>query len=275
MTWIFHKLRKRNTKIRALQGFFAVVSIYGLSIAPAKNIIVGLFAYAILETLGGNIGLHRYFCHRSFRVGPFWDKALCFLGSYIGVGSIISWVGQHRYHHKHTDTEVDVHSPQHTGIFKIIFGIWTVKIEHSMIRDALKNTQLAFMHKHYWKFHLGLISIYTFLDFQFGTWLLFSIYAMPNLMCLFSGYSLAIAAHMRGYRSYDTADQSRNCWITNIYTLGEGWHNNHHAHPDSYSQGEQWWEWDLPAAVIRIIASETNSQQLDSMLGPKKTTSAS
>jgi stearoyl-CoA desaturase (delta-9 desaturase) len=48
-------------------------------------------------------------------------------------------------------------------------------------------------------------------------------------------------------------DESRNSWIANLITLGEGWHNNHHAKPYAWSNWERWWEFDIPSLVIRVI----------------------
>ena len=39
------------------------------------------------------------------------------------------------------------------------------------------------------------------------------------------------ATHLWGYRNYETRDESRNLWWVALLAFGEGWHNNHHAHP--------------------------------------------
>jgi stearoyl-CoA desaturase (Delta-9 desaturase) len=248
-------IEKKNYQIRLLQGFFLLVTIFGLILAPWQWIIIGTIFYVFLETLGGNIALHRYFGHRSFKTSDNWQKILRLLSHYIGVGSIMSWVGQHRYHHLHSDTDIDVHSPRHQGIWQILFGIWHVKIERSMIKDVLKDKELSWWHHNYWRFHILLIAFYLTIDLLFGTYFLFAAYAFPNLLCLISGYVLAIVTHYHGYKTYNIGDEATNSWIANIYTLGEGWHNNHHAFPNKLRQGEKWWEWDLPAFIIeRFIA---------------------
>lgn len=245
-------LRKKNYQIRLLQGLFFTISVFGLFLLPFNWILIGLIFYVILETLGGNISLHRYFGHNSFETTRVWEKILRFMGHYIGVGSIISWVGQHRYHHLHSDTSKDVHNFRQKGIFYILFGIWHVKIERSMIKDVLKDKNLIWWHNNYWYFHIAIILFYTIMDVTLGTYFLFSLYAFPNIMCLFSGYVLAIVTHYHGYRTHyiNAFDKSTNSWIANIYTLGEGWHNNHHAFPKKLRQGEKWWEWDLPAWIV-------------------------
>ena len=260
MNWFYLFFTKNNYKIRVLQLFFFILSLFGIFRAPLLWVLFGFVAYVFLETFAGNIALHRYFGHKSFKTSKRWHSFLAFLGHYIGVGSIISWVGQHRYHHLHSDTALDVHCPKNTGVFNILFGIWKVKIESSMVRDVLRDPILVFWHRNYWKLHISLLFLFFTLDRLFESWMLFSLYALPNLMCLVSGYILAIVPHLRGYKKYSINDESRNCWITNIYTLGEGWHNNHHANPQRLRQGEEWWEWDLPASVVeKLIQTEYSS----------------
>lgn len=241
---------KKNYQIRLLQLFFLIITVSTLFFTTIEWIILGLFMYAMLETFGGNIGLHRYYGHKSFETSQSWQRIFRFLTHYIGVGSVVSWVGQHRYHHLHSDTERDVHSPTHQGIWQILFGIWNVKIERSMIKDVLKDKKLMWWNNNYWTFHICFIIFYIVLDLTFNTYTLFALYAMPNLMCLLSGYVLAIVTHNHGYKTYDIGDEATNSWIANLYTLGEGWHNNHHANPKNLRQGEKWWEWDLPAFLV-------------------------
>jgi fatty-acid desaturase len=60
-------------------------------------------------------------------------------------------------------------------------------------------------------------------------------------------------SHKWGYRTFETADQSVNCWWLTLPALGEGWHNNHHAFPKSARFGLRWYELDLGFAAIRLL----------------------
>ena len=257
-------------KTRILQSLFFITSLYGLISFPFHWTIYGLCSYIFLETIAGNIGLHRYFGHRSFETYGFIQPIFRFFCHYIGVGSVVSWVGQHRYHHKHSDTVKDVHSPHYQGLFKIMFGVWNLNVERKMITDILKDQKLLYWHRNYFKFHLLIIGIYLIFDYYLNTHFFYSLYALPNLMCLLSGYVLAIVTHIHGYQTYPVGDKSSNSWIANIYTLGEGWHNNHHANPDNYRQGELWYEWDLPAFLIEHFLAKNLP-----MKNPKLSTSVS
>jgi stearoyl-CoA desaturase (delta-9 desaturase) len=61
------------------------------------------------------------------------------------------------------------------------------------------------------------------------------------------------ATHMWGSRRFDTRDGSRNNWLIALITSGEGWHNNHHAHPTSARHGLTWYEFDLSWIQIKIL----------------------
>jgi stearoyl-CoA desaturase (delta-9 desaturase) len=61
------------------------------------------------------------------------------------------------------------------------------------------------------------------------------------------------ATHMWGARRFDTRDDSRNNWWVALLTFGEGWHNNHHAHPSSARHGLAWYEFDPSWIQIRIL----------------------
>jgi stearoyl-CoA desaturase (delta-9 desaturase) len=60
------------------------------------------------------------------------------------------------------------------------------------------------------------------------------------------------ATHLQGYRNFKLDNDSRNLWWA-ILTYGEGWHNNHHAHPNVAKAGFQWWEIDMTWWAIQIL----------------------
>ena len=70
---------------------------------------------------------------------------------------------------------------------------------------------------------------------------------------LHSTWLVNSATHMWGSRRFDTRDDSRNNWLIALITSGEGWHNNHHAHPTSARHGLAWYEFDLSWIQIRIL----------------------
>jgi stearoyl-CoA desaturase (delta-9 desaturase) len=61
------------------------------------------------------------------------------------------------------------------------------------------------------------------------------------------------ATHLWGTRRFATRDDSRNNWWVALVTFGEGWHNNHHAHPVSARHGLAWYEFDPSFLQIKLL----------------------
>lgn len=244
-------------KTRLLQLTFLIGTLYAVVDFRAGLWLLSILLYVVFETLAGNIALHRYMGHRSFVAGAIWDRVLIVLATMIGVGSTISWVGQHAFHHAHADTPRDIHSPYHQGVFKIMFGLWDLQIRRKDIQHLLEDPWHRFFHKYYFRIHF----VYAGTLFLISPLLMVHAYCIPNLMCLGSGYVLAILTHGHGYQTYPGGDRSTNSWLANVLTLGEGWHNNHHQFPHRLRQGEKKWEWDLPAFVVeKFIAVPARSR---------------
>lgn len=213
------------------------------------------FTLAIVSFLwfgivGANAGLHRYFSHRSFRINRFWEYVLAITGTVCSLGSIISWVAIHRYHHLHADTEEDPHSPRHIGAWRAYTYDWKrANISKKFIRDAMSDPMIVFLHRNYFK----VVSAYVLLLAIIDPWLVIFAYAIPATGCLNGVAAVTVISHIHGYANHEVNDTSKNSWIACAMSLGEGWHNNHHAHPYQWKQGERWWEIDPPSWVIRMI----------------------
>jgi stearoyl-CoA desaturase (delta-9 desaturase) len=61
------------------------------------------------------------------------------------------------------------------------------------------------------------------------------------------------ATHLWGSQRFDAGDDSKNNWWVALLTFGEGWHNNHHAHPVSARHGLAWYELDLTYWQLRLL----------------------
>ena len=70
---------------------------------------------------------------------------------------------------------------------------------------------------------------------------------------LHATWAVNSATHMWGKRRFDTRDDSRNTWWIAIISFGEGWHNNHHAHPTSARHGLAWYEFDPSWLLIKAL----------------------
>ena len=66
-------------------------------------------------------------------------------------------------------------------------------------------------------------------------------------------WSVNSICHLWGTQPFKTRDESRNNAAVAVVSLGEGWHNNHHAHPQSARHGLRWYQMDLTWILIRIL----------------------
>jgi fatty-acid desaturase len=79
--------------------------------------------------------------------------------------------------------------------------------------------------------------------------------AVRTTMSWHEAFAVNSVCHRWGYRNYETPDLSRNNVIVGLWASGEGWHNNHHADPNSTRHGHAWWEFDfrwLTAANLNV-----------------------
>ena len=250
-----------NYKVRGLQIINHILLVIGLAyVIHTGNydmLVISLVSYVITGMLGVNIGLHRLLSHRSFKTHSVIEKILSLVSVVTTIGSPLAWVAVHRQHHRSVETTNDPHSPYVDGrynfkrAFKVWFGLWEVtNISPKIVRDLRQSEFQKWVHKNY----LALIVGYNLILAAINPWLIIFVYAIPACLCLHSTSSIIVIAHKHGYKNYDLGrDQSRNSWIAHLMSLGEGWHNNHHAKAWAWKQGEKWWEFDPPSWVIRLI----------------------
>jgi len=249
-----------NQKTRGLQVINHVLGLVGLGFVFATGqyhwLAIALAFFVVTTILGINIGFHRLLSHRSFTTYPFIEKALSLIGSLTTIGSPLAWTAVHRQHHKHTETDEDPHSPYLLGNLRAWFGFWDIpKLDLRLVKDLRKDSFQKFLHKHY----VTIIVTYCILLALISPWLVIFGYAIPSCLTLHASSSIIVIAHRHGYKTHDLgADEARNSWIANITSLGQGWHNNHHAMPWKLTQGIGKWQIDPPAWIIkRFLAIDT------------------
>jgi fatty-acid desaturase len=240
-----------HTKLRTILilNHLIVLSVFFLDNITWYYWLIFFVSWIIIGKIGGEIGYHRYFSHRSFKTSRWKDRLLLILGSLIMVGSSLSWVGTHRVHHAKTDTDEDPHSPHTQHWFKV----WTVDwkpfvIKQSQIVDLLRDPWHLFLHKWYFEFCLLILITVGLIDYN----LLIFMISLPSVIAFHSGSLLVdIICHKWGYRRYPTNDQSHNNLIVNIIGLGTGLHNNHHADPSNHNLSRAWYEIDAVGWLIK------------------------
>jgi stearoyl-CoA desaturase (delta-9 desaturase) len=223
--------------------------------------------------LGVTVGFHRLFTHRSFKTTRTLRLLFAVLGSAAIEGPVISWVADHRKHHAFADKEGDPHSP-HVGHGGGVRGALT-GLAHAHLGWLFIHTERAA--KRRYAPDLMADPIVSFVDRTFVAW------ALLGLACAFAlgaaighsvkagltgllwggavrmlllhhvTYSINSLCHFFGRRSFETDDESRNLMWLAPFSLGEAWHNNHHAFPTSAAHGLRRFELDPSALVIRLL----------------------
>jgi stearoyl-CoA desaturase (delta-9 desaturase) len=200
-------------------------------------------------------GYHRYFSHRSYRMGRVAQFLMAFGGTTAVQKGPLWWAGHHRIHHRYTDLDDDVHSPRDGFWWSHVGWILSTrykKTDPSTIKDFAAYPELRFLDRHSW---IGpwLLGVACFL---LGGWGALLIGFFLSTVLLWHGtFVVNSLAHLVGRRRYATPDTSRNSMVIALITGGEGWHNNHHYLPASARQGFTWWEFDPTWYTLKVLAA--------------------
>jgi stearoyl-CoA desaturase (delta-9 desaturase) len=267
-----------ETRDRIITGTVTVLPVLCLLIVAWQvwgdwlgwnDIFVFLIMY-VLTALGITVGFHRLFTHRAFKTSPFMRGVWAVLGSAAIEGPVISWVADHRKHHAFSDRPGDPHSPHvdhGSGLKGALRGLahahvgWLFLHTHRGRRtryapDLIADPVVSAVDR---KFVLcvtgGLLAPF-FLGWAFGgtlrdgfTGLLWG-GAVRVLVLHHVTYSINSLCHFFGRQKFKTKDESRNLlWLTPL-SMGEAFHNNHHAFPTSAAHGLGKWDIDVSKWVI-------------------------
>jgi len=216
-----------------------------------RSFVLVLYSFLIwnvLASFGVSIGFHRLLAHKSFETYKYFEKLCVLLGCFSTGGSPVSWVGIHRLHHAQTDTKKDPHSPFFKGWFKVQFNLWEVQsIPKKYVADLMSDRFLVFLHKNYFKILFFWIFLLLLIDVR----VLVYVYSLPAVMSFYSFGFINLLGHQSGYKNFQNT--AKNNWFVNLWTAGEGWHNNHHQIPHSYRIGFRWFEWDISASLLEHL----------------------
>jgi stearoyl-CoA desaturase (delta-9 desaturase) len=234
---------------------------------------LAVFAILYVLTAGGvTVGFHRHLTHRAFKTTRTVHATLAVLGSAAIEGPVISWVADHRKHHAFSDHEGDPHSPHvdhGVGWRGALRGLWHAHVGWLFLHtqrgsrdryapDLLADPIVRAVDRTFLVWALGGLGV------AFGLGWLIGGSVQAGLTGLVWGggvrmlvlhhvtYSINSLCHFFGRRRYDTGDESRNlAWLAPL-SMGEAWHNNHHAFPTAAGHGEGR-QLDLSMLVIRAL----------------------
>ncbi|MFI0351452.1 acyl-CoA desaturase [Actinomadura sp. 9N407] len=254
------------TGVPFLALFAAIPLAWGSFLGWTDIILMAIFYF--LSAGGITVGYHRYFTHGSFKAKRGLRIALAIAGGLAMEGPIITWVSDHRRHHKHSDKEFDPHSPWRFGndwkaLAKglawahygwLFDGNRTSKERFS--KDLLNDRDIVRIHKAF-----PLLVLVTFLLPGVLGGLLTMSWAGALTAFFWAGlvrltlvhhvtWSINSICHTFGNEDFEVRDKSRNVWWLAIPSLGESWHNLHHSDPTCARHGVLKGQIDISARTI-------------------------
>jgi stearoyl-CoA desaturase (delta-9 desaturase) len=236
---------------------FHVGAVAALFFLTWKALLVSAFLWWVSGSLGIGMGYHRLLTHRGYKTPKFVEYFLTVCATLALEGGPIFWVATHRIHHQFSDQEGDPHSPLDGKWWSHMGWILVGKSMHHDTKTLARYVpDLARDRFHVW------ITKYHYVPIVLLGALLFALGGLPFLMCgmflrtvlgLHFTWLVNSATHMWGSRRFKTRDLSTNNWWVALLSFGEGWHNNHHAHPTSSRHGLTWYEIDFNWYGIRAL----------------------
>lgn len=266
---IYDERLSKFQKIHALLLLFVpfLGSLVAVSLAFENgvnyfNLLMLVFLY-IITLLGISVGFHRMLAHRTFLPSRYLKIIMSIFGSLAAQGPPIYWVANHRRHHHNSDSLGDPHSPHCINgkrnnsalrgfLHAQIFWTFTHGITNTVryTKDLMRDNDVVWVSQRYlyWVF-LGLLVPFIVGSVATGTFYGgIEGFLWGGLVRLFLSYhatnSINSLGHLFGFRSFQTNDKSTNIFWTSLFTVGESWHNNHHASPASAQFGLRWWQFD-------------------------------
>jgi len=215
-----------------------------------QALFVSMFLWWISGSVGIGMCYHRLLTHRGYKTPKWLEYCMTVCATLALEGGPIFWVATHRIHHQFSDVEGDPHSPIDGKWWSHMGWILTGKsMHHDTTTLARYVPDLAKDKFHVWitKYHyVPIIALGGILLALGGLpFLMWGIFVRTVLGLHFTWMVNSIT-HTWGSRRFATKDLStNNWWVATFFTFGEGWHNNHHAHPVSARHGLKWYEIDF------------------------------
>ena len=248
-TILFMAIIHALTIVALLPKFWSVPAVASL-----------LILYWLTACLGVTLGYHRLLSHRAFAVPKWLERFFATCGALSCQHGPIDWVGLHRHHHTFSDTEVDHHNSKkgfwwsHMGwMFEPIPAMNAVP---RLCGDLCKDPYYRWLNKNFLILQIPLGGLLYWIGAINGTngWSMILWGIFVRLVFVYHvTWLVNSATHCWGTIAYESGDNSRNNAFVAALTFGEGWHNNHHAFPNSALQGLQKGQIDLTWQHIRLL----------------------
>jgi stearoyl-CoA desaturase (delta-9 desaturase) len=228
-------------------------------------------AFYVFATLGVTVGYHRYFTHSAFKASRPLRIALAVAGSMAVQGSVIFWVASHRRHHAFADREGDPHSPWlfGTSASALLRGFWHAHMGWMFSRevtnadrfapDLVADGDLRVVNRYFWLWITLSLALPALLGglLTWSWWGAVTAFFWAGLVRIaflhHVSWSVNSICHLIGERPFASRDKAANFWPLAVLSMGESWHNSHHADPTCARHGVLRGQVDISARVIRTF----------------------
>ena len=273
-----HQQGRVNWITTIAMGLFHVGGIAALFFFSWANLAVFFVMYFLAINVGIGVAYHRLLTHRGYRTPKWVEYFVTACGCLALEGGPIFWVATHRVHHQNSDHEGDPHTP-HDGTWWAHAG-WILSGRALHSETALLGRYAPDLTRdpvHVWfsKYHYVPLVVTGLLQIALGAAIAPAGHHVTGALgmvlwgtflrvtCgLHATWLVNSATHLWGKRRFETKDDSRNNWWVAILTGGEGWHNNHHAHPVSARHGLAWYEFDINYYCIWLLSKVGLAQKV-------------
>jgi stearoyl-CoA desaturase (delta-9 desaturase) len=227
---------------------FHIGAIAALFFFSWSALAVFVVTYVLSINVGIGMCYHRLLTHRGYRVPKWLEYGMAIFATTALEGGPMFWVATHRVHHQYSDHVGDPHTPTEGGWWAHAGWILKGKALHTETAmlaryapDLAKDRFYVLLSKYHWV----PLTIEGMVLLAIGgwQWVLWGIFLRVTIG-LHATWLVNSATHLWGSRRFQTRDDSRNSLWVALLTGGEGWHNNHHAHPVSARHGLTWYEID-------------------------------
>jgi stearoyl-CoA desaturase (Delta-9 desaturase) len=252
-----------------LAGLLVAIALLWDRMVGPRELVILSAGYG-LAGVGITVGYHRLFTHRSFQTTRWVRYAFAVLGQCAVEGNVVSWVANHRKHHRFADASGDPHSPHAgygEGLVESIKGLWhahtgwlfdeTTGAERGRYaKDLIEDRGLRLIARLFVPIVLLSLVIPGIAGWAWiGGWYGFLAGlvwggAVRILLLHHVTWSINSICHYWGRQRFSVRDESRNVWWLSWLSFGESWHNNHHAFPSSAFHGLRSLEIDPGGWVI-------------------------
>ncbi|MEQ0557798.1 acyl-CoA desaturase [Amycolatopsis sp. NEAU-NG30] len=228
-------------------------------------------AFYVFATLGVTVGYHRYFTHGAFKASRPLRVALAIAGSMAVQGSVIFWVASHRRHHAFADRDGDPHSPWLFGTSPaaLLRGFWHAHMGWMFGRevtnadrfapDLLADPDIRWVNRYFWLWITASLTLPAVLGglLSWSWWGVVTAFFWAGLVRIaflhHVTWSVNSVCHLIGARPFTSRDRAANFWPLALLSMGESWHNSHHADPTCARHGVLRGQVDVSARVVWLF----------------------